>query len=236
MHSVLVGIVKKQLDLWLDSVNHKESFYIKPKLQEALNTRILSIKPPSDIARRPRPISEMANYKANEYRNLLLYYLPCSLDDLLKKCYVDHFNLLSAAIYLLLEERIPKENIQRADIMLNQYCDAFEKFYGSHNVTLNLHLLRHISSAVQNLGPLWSQSAFGLEDNNGVLIKTAAKHNILHSIAWKYIANSSVKTEQHHNDHKIIIVGGQKKLTQTNYVHYVISRFVISKRFLNSSY
>lgn len=96
MYAVLLGNVKKIMNLWIDSGNHNEPFYIKP----VLNTRIQSIKPTREIARKPRSIFERANFKANEYQSLLLFYLPCCLNGVLKKCYVDHFQLLSSAIYV----------------------------------------------------------------------------------------------------------------------------------------
>lgn len=206
MHAVLLGVVKKQLNLWIDSVYHDKPFYIKPSLQPILDKRIKNIKPTTEIARKPRSISEKANFKANELRNFLLYYLPCCLNGLLKKRYIDHFQLLSASIYMLLEERIAKQNIDIAERKLVQYADEYEKLYGEDNVTLNLHLLRHIATSVRNLGPLWSQSAFAMEDNNGTLIKITAKNKILQSIAFR----STMRSINHDNDLKIS-VGGPKK-------------------------
>lgn len=207
-----LGVVKKKMNLWIDSTNHNEPFYIKPKLQQVLNTRIQNIKPPSEVARKPRSIFEKANYKANDYRSLLLYYLPYSLNGLLKKCYVEDFQLLSSAIYMLLEERIPIQNITEAENRLIQYANEYEKLYGKHNVTMNLHLIRHIGAAVRNLGPLWAQSAFAMEGNNGILVETAAKNKILHSIAWKYIAKSSLRSMNDNDNCHKISVGGQKNI------------------------
>lgn len=64
--------------------------------------------------------------------------------------------------------------------------------YDKNNVTMNVHLTRHIANAVRNLGPLWAQSAFALEANNGLLTKTTAKQNVLHSITWKYNTRCSI--------------------------------------------
>lgn len=101
MHAVLLGNMKKLMSLWLDSCNHKEPFYIKPKLQSVLDTRIQRIKPNGEISRKSRSIDDKANFKANEYRSLLLYYLPCTLNGVLEKRFVNHFLLLSSSIYHL---------------------------------------------------------------------------------------------------------------------------------------
>lgn len=188
MHCVLLGITSKVLDLWLNSCNHKQSYYMNPKKQEALNERIIKIKPTSEISRKPRPIFERADYKANELRSFLLYYLPISLPGLLSKPYIDNFLLLSSACYILLKEVISKEEIDLAEERLIKFSNDFESLYGSHNITLNIHLVKHMGSAVRNLGPLWAQSLFGMEANNGIINKITSKKFPVHSIAWKYCA------------------------------------------------
>lgn len=70
--------------------------------------------------------------------------------------------------------------------------------------------MRHVGTAVRNLSPLCSQSAFGMEDNNGSLVKTTATNKILQSIALRYIARSSMRSTNDDNDLKIS-VGGPKK-------------------------
>lgn len=218
MHAVLLGNVKKIMNLWIDKCNHNERFYIKPKLQPILNRRIINIKPISEVARKPRSIDDRAKFKANEYRSLLLYYLPCCLNGLLNKCFIDHFQLLSSAIYMLLGERISKENVDIAESKLIQFADEFEKLYGKHNVTINLHLMRHIGVSVRHLGPLWAQSAFGMEDNNGSLVKVTARNKILQSIAFKYISRSSMRSLNDESDSKISVGGPKKCILSPNHL------------------
>lgn len=54
MHCVHLGVMKKLLNLWLDSKNHSKPFYITKKHQIALSQRIVMLKPVSEIIRRPR--------------------------------------------------------------------------------------------------------------------------------------------------------------------------------------
>lgn len=213
MHCVLLGLVKKHCSLFMDSSNHKQPYYIKPKDQKILNMRLEKIKPTSDISRKPRPLSEIGKYKANEYRSLLFYYLPCLLPGLLPKRYVDHFMLLSSAIYMLLEKSIPVENIDIAERQLEQYANEFETLYGKVNVTMNLHLVRHAANSVRYNGPLWAQSAFAFEGNNGELQKINSTNNILHSMAWKYAMKSTFK-DTHIKNEKLpgLIVGGEQPI------------------------
>lgn len=190
MHCILLGVLKRLFELWFGSVK-----YLSKYNQNALNSRITRIKPILEISRKPGSVFDFAKYKANEYRTLLLYYLPCCLDGLLERKYVNHFQLLSSAIYVLLKENITRQEIKTADEKLNKFADQFELLYGIDNVTMNLHLVRHIGLAVNNLGPLWAQSAFGFESNNGVLTRSiTAKRNILQQIAFKYDSKSKLKS------------------------------------------
>lgn len=133
MHCVLLGVVKKILNLWLESKNCKKFFYIQPKNQQILTNRIKNIKPIFEISRKPRCILKRDSFKANEFRSLLLYYIHPTLSghNLQKKCYVDHFQLLSSAIYSLLREKIPLEDILIAEDKLNQFADEYEHLYGA---------------------------------------------------------------------------------------------------------
>lgn len=195
MHCVLLGIMKKMLNLWLDTSNHKEPYYIEKKYQIALSKRLLNIKPISDIIRKPRSIFSRGEFKANEFRSLLFYYLWFALDGLLNEKCVIHFRLLSTAVYLLSKEIISTESIERARILLNDFANQFEALYGKSNVTTNLHLLRHVTMQVENLGPLWSQSAFAFEANNGIAVKSnASTKDIVHQIMWKYSMRKTIKT------------------------------------------
>lgn len=172
MHCVLLGIVKRLLNLWCDSKNHKMPYYIEKKHQIALSNRIVNIKPTHEISRRPRSIFARGDFKANEHRSLLFYYLWFVLDGLLPAKYVKHFRLLSAAIYALSMKKISHESIEIAQIQLNEFANDYETLYGKTNVVMNLHLLRHITRQVENLGPLWSQSAFCFEACNGLVTKS----------------------------------------------------------------
>lgn len=199
MHNVLLGVTKQLMKLWFDS-SVKLDFHIKDKDFLILNERILSIKPTSDITRKPRSLAERHHFKANEYRSLLLYYLRFCLSGVLPMQYVHHFQLLSAGIYILLRSEIDEKKISAAEKMLIQFADEFETLYGIDSVTMNIHLLRHMPNAVRNLGPLWAQSAFGFEANNGVLVKSANGNiRVAEEIANKYIMKRTLHLHNKNN-------------------------------------
>lgn len=225
MHCVLLGVLKKLLGLWLDSVNHDKPYYIKPKSQCLLNSRLIKIKPISNISRKPRPLSDRSNYKANEYRNLLLYYLTYSLRGLLPKPYIDNFKLLSSSIYTLLKKEITFGEIDEAEKKLNRFADEFESLYGVGNVTTNIHLLRHITNSVRYHGPLWTQAAFGFESYNGLLVKTNSKKNILHSIAWKYCMKLTLNAMDKDEKKSFVKVSGKQKIVISKEEQVVLRDF-----------
>lgn len=186
MHGALLGITPKLVGLWCDSKNFKEKFYIKNKT--ILNDRIQRIKPPTVINRKPRSLDLKEKFKANEWRSLLLYYLRYCLVGLLDIRYIDHFYLLSSAIYILSKSEIHVEEIDEARAMLIKFANEFETLYGKHRVTMNLHLLRHLPDTVLQLGPLWANSMFAFEQKNGELINCVhAKSDVLLQIAGLYV-------------------------------------------------
>lgn len=211
LHCVLLGVTRKHLDLFLNSNNNKEHFYITTRKQDAMNKRLISIKPPLEIGRKPRSIFDRASYKGNELRSILLYYIRFCLHGLVPMRYVNHIQLLSSAIYLLLQESISKDDLSLAESRIIEYANQFESLYGKSNITMNLHLLRHIPDAVRHLGPLWSQSTFGFEANNGEIVKsTHAKKHFLHQIAWKYASKLTIDPEEKSTTAKPIISIGSK--------------------------
>lgn len=134
MHAALLGITKKLMNLWLDSENHNEPYYISKKRQVVLSKRILCIKPISEITRKPRSIFERKDFKANEFRSLLLYYLRHCLVNLLPSRYIENFQLFSSSIYILLQEQISHHDISIAEKRLNDFADKFEELYGKFNI------------------------------------------------------------------------------------------------------
>lgn len=106
MHCVLLGVVRGLLKMWTSPTLQKRQFCIDKYGQLRLNKRIMSMKPLREFTRMPRSLKELSNFKANEFRSLLLYYLPICLKGVLAKKYVDHFKLFSTAVFILLKESI----------------------------------------------------------------------------------------------------------------------------------
>lgn len=139
------------------------------------------------MIRRPRSIFSRAEFKANEYRSCLFYYLRFALVGLLETKYIKHFEMLSSTIYILSQEKVPQSKVVEAHSKLNEFADTFEILYGKNQVTMNIHLIRHLADVVRNLGPLWVHSAYAFEANNGIVVSANnSKKDIVHQLVWKY--------------------------------------------------
>ena len=92
----------------------------------------LKLSPPDIITRVLRSITDnLKHFKASEFRNLLLLYLPMVVMGLLPTVYFNHFLMLSEAIHILLFNEITPELLDRAHGLLLNFCSNVETLYGS---------------------------------------------------------------------------------------------------------
>ncbi|XP_060589045.1 uncharacterized protein LOC132744372 isoform X2 [Ruditapes philippinarum] len=167
MHAVLLGVMKQLLQLWCRS--SKEMYTLSNADYSIVQKRLQEIQPPNNITRVPRSLDEQKHWKASEYRSFLLFYGAACLYGVLDQVYFDHFMLLSDAIWLLLQECITKQELEQATSKLQYFCFQMATLYGSRSATFSVHLLLHIPTSVRYNGPLWCNSCFFFEDQNGEL-------------------------------------------------------------------
>lgn len=200
MHAAILGTMKRLFDIWMGSIrslNVRKNSYMNFNARKTLNERIIAIKPISEMKRKPRSIFERV---AEEYRYMLLFYLPYALQNLIDDKLQHHFCQFSYAMRILLKSSITHDEIDIGK-MLNKLTDDFEVLYGKDLVTMNLHLLRHLSSVVRNSGPLWCYSVFGFERNMGRL--KASKNGTVYSleqIAFRYYLKINEQVESCHSN------------------------------------
>ncbi|XP_049275502.1 uncharacterized protein LOC125759999 [Rhipicephalus sanguineus] len=174
MHCVLEGVTQQITELWLTSTG--KAFYIGNRIAE-LNERIKKVCPPISFTRLPRPLSERAFWKANEWKFWLLYYsVPC-LDGILPPRYIRHFMLLSESVFMLLKETVEESETFIAQRLLQGFVQEVSVLYGAAAQTFNVHQLLHLAKSVRMTGPLWATSTFPFEGGNGEILKlvSAAK-------------------------------------------------------------
>lgn len=193
MHGCALGVMKRLLKIILGDIKVETPFApMTNSNQDELNRRICALKPYAKITHRPRTLQAMGSFRAIEYKYFMFFYLRYCLRNLIPHKYVAHFELFSAAIYILCKKTVEEEDIQKAETMLTQFCDQFEEYYGLKAVTINLHLLRHYGSAVRNTGPLWCHSLFAFEANMGILTEYArGSVHVVKQVTEKYIISKS---------------------------------------------
>lgn len=153
-----------------------------------LEKRFMSIKPISEIKRKPRPFKERSDYKANELRSILLYYFPVCLIGIIPHVYVKKIQKLSIGIYTLLKLSITKKDLAEAEKNLKEFVHEYRILYGFQEMVMNVHLVSHIVDSVKHLGPLWTQSAFPFEKYNGILLNSVrGKSAVLDQMSSKYL-------------------------------------------------
>lgn len=197
MHNVLLGSLKRLLSIWFGDLKVDTKFKpISKQNRNKLNSRLIALKPYYCIKYKPRSLDCRLQFRAIEFKYLLFYYLRYAAMNLIDKKYVDHFEKLSAAIYILTKTVVREDDLLLAEKMLNEFSDLFEEYFGISAVTMNIHLLRHLGQVVRNSGPLWSYSVFGFESNMGILSRYASgSSHVIDQIARKYIISISTIRE-----------------------------------------
>ncbi len=73
MHCVLLSVVRQLTNLWFDSRNHRQPWYIGTRKAE-VNLKLKSIAPPHGVTRVPRQLETKRCWKASDWRSFLLFY------------------------------------------------------------------------------------------------------------------------------------------------------------------
>lgn len=169
MHGAFSGNAKRLMELLFDQKFSDEPFSMS-NLVDVVDYRLCNIKPPLNTQRRPRPIkTHFSLWKTSEFKNWTLYYSVVVLNELMDKDYFDHYMYFVLSIYMLCQEKVTNEMVNKADELLREFVSRFEHLYGEKYMSCNLHNLRHLPEMVRRFGPLWTTSCFPLEDINGKL-------------------------------------------------------------------
>ena len=126
MHSVLLGLVRRLLQLWFDSKFSSQPFSVSPLVNVA-DQRLSSIKPLYYIKRHPRDIKEQSKYwKASECRAWLFHYSVPVLFGILKQNIFQHY--LSANLHQLLHLH---DTVEQLGPLWVYSCFSFESMNGN---------------------------------------------------------------------------------------------------------
>lgn len=215
LHIVYEGVFSKILDLFYNKTNHQTDFHLNKTQQETIDRRIISMKPTKDLPTRPRSIVEnLARLQGNEKRSLLFYFFPVAIEGVQKAKYVENIYKLSATIFMLSKKEVTNQEIAESEILLKQFIREYEDLYGVHNVIYKVHQLLHIPASVRQHGPLWTQSCFTFETNNGALVKRVkGTRSVISQIIQNYVVKQSImKTSIKEDNNGIYLLGKEKQI------------------------
>ena len=164
MHSVLLGVVRQFVNLWLESPG--EAFSLRC---HHVDQFLIQEYPPSEVKRSPRSIEERKQWKASEWRSFLLLYSPVVLSGLLPRKFFCHWMLLVYAMQILLSKSVTSDLLQKVHLALSKFVFLVPNLYSEQQCTYNVHLLTHLCQCARDWGPLCTTSAFIFEDASGHL-------------------------------------------------------------------
>lgn len=174
MHNICLGVMKKLLKYW---VGGNLNVRLPSAATNAISNKLKIFKnfAPSEINRKPRPLSELSHFKATEFRTFLLYTGIVALKDNIDLGLYNNFLLFHTAIILLItNDNSSSTNSDVAAKLLIKFIKHGEQLYGKHFVIYNVHILSHLPKDSLRYGGLDEFSAFPFENYLGQL-KTMLK-------------------------------------------------------------
>lgn len=164
MHAVCLGVMRKMLNSWISGTLkvRLRSSYVNLLSKKLINLRS---SVPVEFSRKPRSLSELARWKATEFRSFLLYFGPLVLKDILPIAVYENFLLFHFAILILCcEKHIQEFGYLLAGKLLNMFIKHCEHIYGSQFLIYNVHILCHLCDDAIKYGCLDKFSAFPFEN------------------------------------------------------------------------
>lgn len=97
------------------------------------------------------------------------------------------------AVHILCGDRIPVNDIDRAENLMISFADNFEHLYGEINTVFNIHVVRHLGNGVRFVGPLWAYSNYPFEDQIGSLVSLhKGTTDVATQISEKYLLGQNL--------------------------------------------
>ena len=216
MHLILLGIVRRLLQMWWNMVPFKFSCNDKKIINDRIN--LLKNYIPCEFSRKCRSFQDLDRFKATEFRLFLLYIGPAVLEGILPVKMFQHFCILHVIIRIFCSKSmLTKENIDYAQCLCLKFVRNFQKLYGcKQNIVYNVHNLIHIHEDVRRYGTLDSISAFKYETLLGTLKRRIRGGSLpLQQVCGRIteLADCPAKaTENKPDKNKIVLINGTLNL------------------------
>ena len=170
MHLVCLGVVKRLTELTFN-VGTNRPRITKRKLSSTaeFNKLMAETKVFGEFSRRARDL-DFAVFKAEEFRNLILFFFPHVLECLEKSakerdCWLYLAFMIRACV--LPDNEFFNINVNQISIACTKFYKIYEKLFGYSNCTYSIHVLCCHLLQLRELGPLTDTSAFKFESFYG---------------------------------------------------------------------
>lgn len=173
MHLCCLGVMKRMIVFLVRGPRLCKLSNIQ--IQEISNNLLLlNGSMPTEFNRQPRSLSDLAYWKATEYRQFILYTGPLVLKNIVKKNVYNHFLTFSVAMSILLNDNNDFRNryIDFAQQLLMYFVYESKNLYSNKFPVYNVHNLLHIVDDVKFMECSLNEiSAFPYENFMQVLKK-----------------------------------------------------------------
>ena len=172
LHCTCLGVVKRCLELTFKLGENRKRTTKRPLSSPALfNALIKHIKVVHEFSRRLRDL-DLAVYKGQEFRNVLLFLFPLVLDCIPEGAKERQMWLLLS--FMIKSCAVPTEEFRGiSEVAMEnaplQFYSVYERLFGTHNCTYNTHVSCSHLMEMRYHGPLTEVSAFPFESFYGEL-------------------------------------------------------------------
>lgn len=176
LHGVYIGVVKYLMNIIFFSTKTEKT--IRVARQKVANQILDATIGPFFIERgKARNLQDVANWKAHEFRNFLFFFSVPIMDTMVKTKLIEsnvaqHWFNFVLGVSLLNKQEISTYDIRMSADALFLFVHGMGEIYGDDCCTYNVHLLIHLTSSVEYLGPLWSTSMFKFEGYNRTILNS----------------------------------------------------------------
>ena len=164
MHNLFLGTAKHVMETWLD-----ESVLTSGDLQK-VQKKVDAIHVPTNIGRIPGKIAKsFSGFTADQWKTWVTVFSPYALYGILPNAHYRCWLKFVKACRLICTPLVELRDVATSHSLLLDFCREFEKLYGKHRVTPNMHLHVHLADCIFDYGPVFGFWLFSFERYNGIL-------------------------------------------------------------------
>jgi len=176
MHLILLGLMRKQLYMWIGGPLHVRVGSRKVTEVSDLLLSLVGWLPCEFTRRTVRSLKDIKRFKATEYR-LMLLYTGITVLSILPRPLFELFLVLHVITTIFIDPTFcqSQDLLDYAQKLSVYFVETFIDVYGRQYVSNNVHSLIHLHADVRKFGNLDRFSAFPFENIYRFLVKFGRK-------------------------------------------------------------